>query len=116
MVSINLRVRVQLALGYIEFFTNFTEMMERIVDHLKYLSEYGPSLFQGYKAVQEVGIIFYSVSSREYNRVANMDDRGTQVFVKAYCDLLELFIAVRGVFTNKEGQISCKPYPQAATT
>ena len=34
-------------------------MMERIVDHLKYLSEYGSSVFRKYKAVQEVGIILY---------------------------------------------------------
>ena len=53
---------VQLALGYIEFFTNLTEMMERIVDHLKYLSEYGSSVFQKHKAVQDVCIIFYPVS------------------------------------------------------
>ena len=45
-----------------------------------------------------------------------MDDCGTQVLVKAYGDLLELFVAVRGVFTNKDGQMSCKPYPQATTT
>ena len=45
-----------------------------------------------------------------------MDDCGTQVLVKAYCDLLDLFVAVRGVFTNKEGQISCKPYSQVITT
>ena len=50
---------VQLALGYIEFFTNLTEMMERIVDHLNYLSEYGSSVFQKYEAVQKVGIIVF---------------------------------------------------------
>ena len=44
-----------------------------------------------------------------------MDDCGTQVLVKAYGDLLELFVAVRGVFTNKEGQISGKPYSQEMT-
>ena len=55
-------VCVQLALGYIEFFTNLTEIMERIVDHLKYLSEYGSSVFQKHEAVQEVGIVLYPVS------------------------------------------------------
>ena len=45
-----------------------------------------------------------------------MDDCGTQVLVKAYGDLLELLVAVREVFTNKNGQLPCKPYSQVITT
>ena len=38
-----------------------------------------------------------------------MNDCGTQVLVEAYGDLLELFVAIRETFTNKNGQPS-KPY------
>lgn len=46
----------QLALNYFEFFERLTEMMERIGEHLKYLSHYGTSVFQHSKEVQEVRI------------------------------------------------------------
>ena len=46
----------QLALGYIEFFESLTDMMERIGDHLSYLSKYatGSIASQNLAEVQQV--------------------------------------------------------------
>ena len=50
----------QLALGYIEFFESLTDMMERIGDHLTYLSEYatGSIAFQNSEKMQRVREVY----------------------------------------------------------
>lgn len=47
----------QLALGYIEFFESLTDMMERIGDHLTYLSKYSIT-FQNSEEVQKVRVMY----------------------------------------------------------
>lgn len=45
---------LHLVLGYIEFFESLTSMMERIGEHLNYLSKYGELVFQTSADVQKV--------------------------------------------------------------
>lgn len=45
---------VQLALGYLQFFDDLTGMIERIGEHLQYLTEYSLAVFQSSPIVQNV--------------------------------------------------------------
>ncbi|KAF8424851.1 ankyrin repeat-containing domain protein [Tirmania nivea] len=72
---------LKLVLGYFEFFESLTGMMERIGEHLEYLSKYGSAAFQKCPDVQKA-------------------------LVNAYCDLLDFFVSVRNVFTDREGKAS----------
>ena len=53
----------QLALGYIEFFENLIDMMNRIGDHLTYLSKYAIAL-QDLEEVQQVRIVYHVLISK----------------------------------------------------
>ena len=98
-------------------------MMERVGDHLTYLSEYatGSIAFQNSEKMQKVRTInrfmIFSLLIQT-PRIQRSSDRGRwfitsgliflQALVAAYCDLLDFYVKVRNLFTHKEGKLSCR--------
>ena len=83
-------------------------MMERIADHLTYLSVYATG-FQNSEKVQKVRVVYHSnicVFLLSINKF--MMTLFFQALVAAYCDLLDFYVKVRKLFSNKEGKPSCK--------
>lgn len=77
-------------------------MIERIGGHLDYLSKYGSKVFQKSVDVQKarsllIHLVLYLKAGADLY----------QALAAAYCDLLGFFVAVKKVFTNKEGRSSC---------
>ena len=81
-------------------------MIERITDHLTYLSEYAASTtaFQHSEKVQKVRLVFCDTSFI----TIKLNTYIFQALVAAYRDLLDFYVKVRKLFTNNEGRQSCR--------
>ena len=82
-------------------------MMERIGDHLTYLSEYatGSIAFQNSEKVQKVRVID---CNHQFYYQGAYSSYILQALVATYCDLLDFYVKVRKLFTHKEGKLSCR--------
>ena len=78
-------------------------MVECIGGHLSYLSECSSAAFQNSENSQEVRMDPLDIGYTITKLVTIF-----QALIAIYCDLLDFYIKVRDIFSNREGKTSCE--------
>lgn len=83
-------------------------MMERIGSHLSYLSKCS-SAFHDSEDIQKVRVQFIGLGAILYTSIGYSHYfTVSQVLVEVYCDLLNFYVKVRGIFLNEKNTPSCE--------